>query len=171
MDFRFEVVNLREFDAEPLLASPDWADNALALLARGEREKALVTVVARLRALRLEDQTWAASTLLLLSGILGIEQTVNERLKEVGMINVMENKVLGPMLQQQFEQAERKGRSEGLQQGLLEGTVNLLQEQLTEKFGSLPGWAVQRLHAASAEELHAWAKRVLRSTTLEDTLR
>jgi hypothetical protein len=175
MDFRFEVVNLREFDAEPLLASPDWADNALALLARGEREKALVTVVARLRALRLEDQTWAASTLLLLSGILGIEQTVNERLKEVGMINVMENKVLGPMLQQQFEQAERKGRSEGMQQGmqqgLLEGRVNLLQEQLTEKFGSLPGWAVQRLHAASAEELHAWAKRVLRSTTLEDTLR
>lgn len=174
MDFRFEIVNLREFDAEPLLASPDWADNALALLAKGEREKALVAVVARLRALRLEDQPWAASTLLLLSGILGIEQTVNERLKEVGMINVMENKVLGPMLQQQFEQAERKGRSEGLQQGLqqglLEGSVTLLQEQLTEKFGALPGWAVQRLHAASAEELHGWAKRVLRSTTLEDTL-
>jgi hypothetical protein len=71
--------------------------------------------------------------------MLGIEQTVNERLKEVGMINVMEHKVLGPMLQQQFEQAERKGRSEGM--------LDLLQEQLTEKVGSLPGWAVQRLHA------------------------
>ena len=93
----------------------------------------------------------------------GIEEAVNERLKKVGMINVMENKVLGPMLRQQFEEAERKGRSEGM--------LDLLQEQLTEKFGSLPGWAVQRLHAASAEELHAWAKRVLRSTTLEDTLR
>ena len=122
MDFRFEIVNLREFEAEPLLASPDWADNALALLAKGEREKALVTVISRLRGLQREDQNWAASTLLLLSGILGIEQTVNERLKEVGMINVMENKVLGPMLQQQFEQAERKGRSEGI----LEGRLNLL---------------------------------------------
>ncbi len=83
------------------------------------------------------------------------------------MINVMENKVLGPMLQQQFEQAERKGRSEGI----LEGRLDLLQEQLTEKFGSLPGWAVQRLHAASAEEWHGWAKRVLRNTTADQTLR
>jgi hypothetical protein len=60
---------------------------------------------------------------------------------------------------------------QGMQQGLLEGRVNLLQEQLTEKFGSLPGWAVQRLHGASAEELHSWAKRVLHSTALEGTLR
>jgi hypothetical protein len=49
--------------------------------------------------------------------------------------------------------------------------LDLLQEQLTEKFGSLPGWAVQRLHGASAEELHSWAKRVLHSTALEGTLR
>jgi len=34
MDFRFEIVNLREYDAEPLLASLDWADNVLALLAQ-----------------------------------------------------------------------------------------------------------------------------------------
>ena len=79
------------------------------------------------------------------------------------MINLMENKVLGPIIQQQFEQGERKGRSEGQQ--------DLLQEQLTEKFGSLPVWAHQRLRGASAEDLHAWAKRILRSTTLEDTLR
>lgn len=175
MDFRFEIVNLREYEAEPLLASQDWADNALALLAKGEREKALVAVIARLRAMKSEDQDWAASTVLLLSGILGIEQAVNERLKEVGMINVMENKVLGPLIRQQFEEGERKGRTEGQQlgrlEGKLEGRLDLLQEQLTEKFGSLPAWALQRLHAASAEELHSWAKRVLRSTTLEDTLR
>ena len=46
-----------------------------------------------------------------------------------------------------------------------------LRELLTEKFGSLPGWAMQRLQTASAEDLHAWAKRVLHSTTLEETLR
>ena len=175
MDFRFEIVNLREYEAEPLLASQDWADNALALLAKGEPEKALVAVMSRLRAMKSEDQDWAAGTLLLLSGILGIEETVNDRLKEVGMINVMENKVLGPMIQQQFEQGERKGRSEGKQEGRQEGRqegkLDLLQEQLTEKFGSLPAWAMQRLQAGSAEDLHAWAKRVLHSTTLEDTLR
>jgi len=42
------------------------------------------------------------------------------------MINVMENKVLGPMLMQQYE----KGLGEGMQGVLL--------DQLTEKFGPLP---------------------------------
>ena len=67
MDFRFEIVNLSEYDAEPLLASPDWADNVLALLAKGEREKALDVAVSRLRAMKSQEQSWAAGTLLLLS--------------------------------------------------------------------------------------------------------
>jgi hypothetical protein len=154
IDFRFEIVNLREFDAESLLASGDWADNALALLAKGEQEKALESVLPRLRAMNNEDQAWAAGTLLLLSGILGIEETVRERLKNVGMINLMENKVLGPMILE----GERKGGQE------------LLQELLIEKFGSLPQWATERLRAASVEHLHLWAKRILRSPSLEDTL-
>jgi len=80
------------------------------------------------------------------------------------MINVMENKVLGPLILQRMEQ---KGRSEGNQ----EGRQDLLQEQLSEKSGTLPVWVVQRLQAASAEDLHTWAKRILRATTLEETLR
>lgn len=75
------------------------------------------------------------------------------------MINLMENKVLGPLILKQFEEGRQEGRQ------------GLLREQLTEKFGNLPAWAVQRLQSASAEELHFWAKRILHSTTLEDTLR
>ena len=159
IDFRFEIVNLREYDAGPLLASEDWADNLLALLAKGEPETALEVVLSRLRAMKSKDQDWAAGTLLQLSGILGMEETVNDRLREAGMINLMENKVLGPLIRQQLQQ----GRSEGQQ--------DLLQELLADKFGSLPVWALQRLQGASPEDLLAWAKRILRSTTLEDTLR
>lgn len=118
-----------------------------------------------------EDQAWASGTLLLLSGILGIEETVDARLKEVGMINVMENKVLGPLILKRCEEAEQVGRSQGMQQGMQQGRLDLLREQLTEKFGSLPPWATQRLEAASADDLHTWAKRVLHGTTLEDTIR
>ncbi|MBL8240116.1 MAG: DUF4351 domain-containing protein, partial [Bryobacterales bacterium] len=119
--------------------------------------------VERLRAMRPDEQDWATGTLLLLSGILGLEETVNDRLKEVGMINVMENKVIGPLIQQ----GERKGHSEGKQ----EGRQDILREQLTDRFGTLPAWALQRLKSASADDLSAWAKRILHSTTLEDTLR
>ncbi|MFN0103942.1 MAG: DUF4351 domain-containing protein [Bryobacteraceae bacterium] len=163
IDFRFEIVNLREYEAGPLLASEDWADNLLALLAKGEPERALEVILPRLRTMKSEDQDRAAGTLILLSGILGMEEAVSDRLKEVGMIDVMENKVLGPLIRQQFEQGEQKGRQEGRQ--------DLLQEQLTEKFGSLPVWVLERLQSASTEDLHTWAKRILGSTTLEDTLR
>ncbi len=159
---RYTIVNLREFDAEPLLASDDWADNALALLAKGSPDKALEAVIPRLRAMGREDQDWATGTLILLSGILGIEDSVHQRLEEVGMINVMENKVLGPVIQRRYEQ--------GIEQGREEGRQNMLQDQLSEKFGALPTWAMHRLTGASPEELRTWGKRVLKASTLEDTL-
>ena len=163
IDFRFKIVNLREYDAGPLPAREDWADNVLAPLAKGNPEKALEAVLPRLRAMKSDDQDLAARTLLQLSGILRMEKTVTESMKEVGMINVMENKVIGPLILQRMERSEQKGRSEGKQE--------LLHELSTEKFGSLPEWVLHRLQAASTEDLHTWAKRVLGSTTLEETLR
>ncbi len=166
MEYRFEIVNLREYDAELLLASADWADTALALLAKGDREKALAAAVSRLRQMQSDERAWASGTLLLLSGILGIEEAVNERMREAGMIDLMENKVLAPLILQQYE----KGRDEGLQQGVQQGMQGLLGELLMEKFGTLPAWAGERLQAASDEELHRWAKRVLHAASLEETL-
>ena len=167
MDFRFEIINLREYDAELLLASDDWADIALALLAKGDREKVLAVAVSRLRQMGREERAWASGILLLLSGILKLGHVVNERMKEAGMIDLMENEVVGPMILQ----AEQKGRSEGRQEGRQEGMQGLLLDLLTEKFGALPVWATERLRSASGEELHAWAKRVLHSPSLEETLR
>ena len=175
MNFKFEIINVRELDAGPLMASDDWADNALALLAKGDREKALDMALSRLRAMNSEDRAWASATLLVLSGILGIEETVNERMKEAGMIDLMENKVLAPLILKQIEMGEQRGRSEGMQVGMQVGRqvgmLDLLHELLTEKFGALPAWAAQRLQAATAEDLHTWAKRVIHGATLEDTLR
>jgi hypothetical protein len=162
IDFRFEILNLREFDAEALLASDDWADNALALLARGEPKAAIDRLMLRLRGMQSDEQGWAAGTLLLLSGILGLEETVGTRLKEVGMINVMENKVLGPMLHREYEKGVEAGREAGRESVLL--------DLLAEKFGTLPQWVVERVHGAKPEQVHAWTRNVLRSESLEDTL-
>ena len=96
------------------MASQDWADDALSLLAKVEPEKALAAVLPRLRAMKSENQNWAG---------------------------------------------ERKGGQD------------LLLVQLTEKFGTLPAWAAESLQSASPEDLHAWTKRVLSNSTLEDTLR
>ena len=70
LEFRFEIVNLREFDAEPLLASDDWADVVLALLAKGDTEKVIAAAIPRLQRMTGETRAWASGTMILLSGIM-----------------------------------------------------------------------------------------------------
>jgi hypothetical protein len=171
LQFRYTIVNLRELDAEPLLESPDWVDNVLALLAKGSPERVLEIVLPRIRAMQGEEQELAAGTLTLLSGILGMEETLNERLREIGMIDVMENKILGPAILKGLEQGRQEGRQEGLQEGLQQGKQGLLRELLASKFGTLPTWASTRVSAGSDAEIERWAKRILNSESLEDTLR
>lgn len=86
------------------------------------------------------------------------------------MIDLMENKVLAPLILQQYEKGRDEGMQQGMQQGVQRGMQGLLGELLTEKFGTLPAWAGARLQAASDEELHRWAKRVLHTASLEETL-
>ena len=78
------------------------------------------------------------------------------------MIDVMENKILGPAI--------RQGLAQGRQEGRHEGEQGLLKRQLVARFGSLPAWVEPRLAAASTEELNRWAERILTSPTLEATL-
>jgi hypothetical protein len=63
---------------------------------------------------------------------------------------------------------ERLIREEGRQEGRLEGEVLLLQRQLSRRFGPLPAWVIERLPAASQEELERWADRVFDAQRLED---
>jgi hypothetical protein len=165
LDFQFLIVNLRELDGEPLLESPDWVDNVLALLAKGSPERALDVVLPKIRLLQGEEQELAAGTLTLLSGIMGLEETVERKLREATMIDVMENKILGPAIRKGLEQGLQKGREEGQ----LQGRHALLQRQLTVKFGTLPAWAQSRLASGTTDEIDAWATRILTSTSLEDT--
>jgi hypothetical protein len=61
-----------------------------------------------------------------------------------------------------------KGRQEGLQEGFQQGEAFVLTHLLTRRFGSLPGWATERLAQASRAELEQWAERVLEAQRLED---
>jgi flagellar biosynthesis/type III secretory pathway protein FliH len=60
-----------------------------------------------------------------------------------------------------------QGRVEGIERGRVEGKAQLLQRQLTTKFGSLPSGTVARLSSAGDAELADWADRVLTAGTLE----
>jgi hypothetical protein len=55
--------------------------------------------------------------------------------------------------------------------GRAEGRVELLQRQLTRRFGPLSTEAAERLSAATIEELDAIGERLLTARSLEEALR
>lgn len=163
MDFRFKIVNLRELDANPLLDSDDLADNVLALLAKGSPEKALEIVVPRIAALQGDDRGVVEASLVILSGIIGMEETVTERFKELGMIDVSENKVLGPLIKKRLEREFEQGLSQGLA-----SARRMLRSMLILKFGPLSPMIEKRLAEASSDELDHLVERFVHASSVDE---
>ena len=75
------------------------------------------------------------------------------------MIDIMENKVLGPALQAKYDQ------------GKAEGERKLVIRFLTKKFGILPQVVLDRLNHASEAELFQLIDCAITATTLDEILR
>lgn len=144
MRFDYRLLDIREFDGEPLVESDDLGDNMLALLTDFDPERVLQRVEARLRELEPGEKSDAARLFVVLSGLRDLEEKVAGRL---GMIDIMENKVLGP--------------------AIVKGECNMLSRILERKFGVLPDWVTEKLSAASGNDLLIWADRVLTAHDLE----
>jgi len=56
---------------------------------------------------------------------------------------------------------------EGEQRGEARGEAKTLLKQLDLKFGELPEWVEQRVHAADKKQLDVWVERILTEDTLE----
>jgi len=175
---RYTNLNLREMDGDELLASEDLADNQWALLTKTDPEKVIRVVIDKLRTLSGEEQEKAASTFVIIGGILGIEAEVERRL-QTDMIDLLENKVLGPAIRkglaQGLEQGRQEGRQEGLQEGRQEGLQaglqaglhQVLHALLERRSAALPPGASARVASASAEALNAWILRLDAGESLE----
>jgi Putative transposase, YhgA-like/Domain of unknown function (DUF4351) len=64
----------------------------------------------------------------------------------------------------------REGEQKGRQEGRQEGEATLLLRLLERRFGTLPGWALDRIAAADTVALEEWSLRVLDATSLDDVL-
>ncbi|WP_151704837.1 hypothetical protein [Nitrincola alkalilacustris] len=65
---------------------------------------------------------------------------------------------------------ERVPYNKGLDEGIHQGVEATLRKQITLKFGALPDWAEERLHAASDEQLDRWVTHILSAESLEQLL-
>jgi hypothetical protein len=148
MRFRYRLLDIREFDGEPLLASDDLGDNMLALLTRLDQERVLARVEEQLQRLPGGKRAEAARLFVVISGLRDLEETVSRRLD---MIDIMENKVLGP----------------AILKGEHQGQIKMLTVLLKDRFGKLPEWVPAKLENASERQLIAWNRRAATARTLD----
>jgi hypothetical protein len=105
---------------------------------------------------------------LILAGLRHLEELVDQEARKMPIyIDIRENKVLGPA----YERGHREGLREGLQEGELKGELTVLRRQIEKRFGTIPGWAEERLAGRSATGLEDLSVRVLDAQSIEDLLK
>ena len=164
LTFTFRLIDIREFDGEPLIKSNDLGDNMLALLTKSDQEIVFQKVEARLKNLPPGKREEAALRFVVISGLRGLEKNVARRLK---MIDLMENKVIGPAILL----GERRGERRGQQRGEHRGKVKFLLTQLKQRFGPLPAGTAELLEQASERKLLSMSKRILTAKSLDAVVR
>lgn len=183
MRFTYDLVDVRQFDGEALLASGDLGDAMLALLTGVDKEKVGNRVwpeIGRMDPSRRED---IVTEFLVISGLRSLEPWVLERARRLMPLSIdviLNNTVLGPAFRRHLEEGHekgllegrekglREGRMEGRMEGLREGELTILRRLLQSRFGPLSPAVEQRLQSSSEAELTAIADRALTAASIED---
>lgn len=147
---RYDVIDIREVDAEPLLASVDPGDNVIAILGKlGDYREALRVILRKLSGLRHDEAGSYLQALLILAGLRGLEKVVREEAENMPLvIDISQNEVLGP--------------------AFTEGGAEVLSGMLEKRFGPLPPWAKEELSKSSFSQVQQLSLRFDESKTLED---
>jgi hypothetical protein len=98
--------------------------------------------------------------------MLSIERIIREESRRKGLEEGREEG-LRQGVQEGIQQGMQQGIQQGMQQGMQQGRAVLLAKQLRHRFGVLPALELERLAAASDEQLDRWALALLHADTLE----
>jgi predicted transposase YdaD len=128
--FRYTLVDIRDLDANLLLATPRIEDNVLAILTRLQNQAAAVRqILERIADLEPRQRRNALAQLLVISELRDLANLVQEETRKMPILDdIMDHDVLGPVL--------RQGRKEGSE----ETARRIIRPLLQQRFGSVPDW-------------------------------
>jgi len=157
-EFRFEIVDLRALDGNPLLASDNLSDNLLALLMSvDDKTAAIRTILRRIYRLKPEERLDANTRLLLTCELRNLSEVAKGELANMSRVfNPETNPVVGPYVRR------------ALSEGRVEGSARTLRSLIEAKFGALPSWVEERLESATPRQLDAITRKFLEAETLEN---
>ncbi len=117
-------------------------------------------------------------------GLVSLEQDINKRLKYTEFIDLYaglddaefvryREEYLPESSQKEeimglIEFGRKEGRKEGEKKGEKKGEILMFCKLLTRRFGTVPGWAEDRLKKAEDKDLETWTDRILDAGSLEE---
>jgi hypothetical protein len=169
--FRHRVVDIRDFDAERLLASENLNDNVMSILCRvADRREAVRRILRRIAVRPGPERADALARLLVLSGLRGASASALVA-EESRTMPVVIDPMKNPVLRQWYEEALAQGFARGQEQGANQESDTILRHLLERRFGPLPEWTASRLASSTREQREDWALRLLDASSLEDIFR
>jgi predicted transposase YdaD len=174
MQFSFEVVDIRSFDAGDFLATGQPADCVLAMLAGGG-EGRIEQIMDRLRGLPERQMRRAIAQASVLCELRNLSVRVKEEIRTMPVVmDISENAILRDLYEKALEQGkaegltqgQRQGRAEGQAEGRAEAAHRLLRVLLEQRFGPLPESVLQHIANAAFEEVEALTIRAASAAAL-----
>ena len=164
--FEFRIVDIRDIDPEPLLASDSLAENVITIpMWRRDPQAGVRRLLERIVSASPEERGEALTEVFVLAGLRKLAPLVEEEAAKMPILNdIMDHEVLGPKLRAARAEGERTGEKRGEEKGERKVLIRLLEK----RFGRLPVWAADRLDGMSTEQMENASLRVLDAASLEE---
>lgn len=158
----YTLMDIRELDAEKLMASGRPGDLALAMLAGGGPER-LAEIARLVSGLKDTERQRILSHLALLAGLRGLEEKLKMELTVMSASTDFNKNLF-------VREAVQAAVQVAVREAVRENSASILRRQLETKFGRLPAWVDERLATAKPVQFGRWTKKVLTADTLEGVL-
>ncbi|MDE3195345.1 MAG: hypothetical protein KGN84_03310 [Acidobacteriota bacterium] len=170
VSFRCRIADIRELNAEVLLASERIEDNVLAILAGGlDQRDVAVRILRKIAEGPVLERTRALGELVVLAGLrVTASAIIEEEARQMPIvIDLMQHEYFGPKLRKAWED----GRVEGRVEGQVETEREMLLRLLSRRFDSVPDWVRTRLGGMTGPEIEQVFDRAVTAPSLEDLFR
>jgi len=156
----YRLVDIRELNSEPLLASDRMEDNVIAVLLRfGDERGAVRRILRHIADSDPGRRASALSELLILAGLRSLAAVIRQEAQQMPILNdIMDHEVFGPEIRR------------GMEMGRQEGERQLVLRMVEKRFGAVPPWAKQRIESMSVVDLEAAGIRLFDVQSIEELL-
>jgi hypothetical protein len=156
LSYECTMLDIREFDAEPLLESDCLEENVVSILMRlGNEREAVRRILKRIAATEPAEREAALGELMVLAGLRTLGTTIEEEIQQMPILDdIMDHEVIG---------RERK-------RGIALGERLVILRLVGKRFGPVPDWAKQRLDELTGADLEQVELRLLDAASLEELL-